>query len=89
MRYAAEFGIITSKGLCKIEPLLARIASVPEEKVPTLAKDMFAVFAGEFEQVQAELGKVERLLKEWYKSNERVDGWSKSMALVQSALRLR
>jgi transposase len=68
--YAAEFGIITSKGLCKIEPLLARIASVPEEKVPTLAKDMFAVFAGEFEQVQAELGKVERLLKEWYKSNE-------------------
>ncbi len=39
--YAAEFGLIAAKGLDKIEPLLARIAT--EATLPVLAKELFAV----------------------------------------------
>jgi len=68
--YAAEFGLTASKGLCNIAPLLARVAKAPEENVPHLAKQMFAVLAGEFVRVRVQVTRLEALLKEWHKSNE-------------------
>lgn len=43
--HAAEFGIIAARGLDKIEPLLARIAT--EDAVPEMARRMFAELAAE------------------------------------------
>src|SRR6187399_1558449 len=39
--YAAEFGLTAAKGMCKIEPLLARIAA--DETLPELARELFAL----------------------------------------------
>ena len=35
--YAAEFGLVAPKGLCKVEPLLARIAG--DQTLPAVARD--------------------------------------------------
>src|ERR1700674_3157486 len=39
--YAAEFGLITAKGLVKVEPLLAQIAQ--DGSLPVLAREMFTL----------------------------------------------
>ena len=41
--YAAEFGLTAARGMCKIEPLLDRIAT--DETVPALARELFAAHA--------------------------------------------
>ena len=51
--YAAEFALTAAKGICKIEPLLARIAA--DETLPELARELFALHGGEYRQVQARL----------------------------------
>jgi transposase len=66
--YAAEFGLIASKGLDKIEPLLARIAA--DAELPELAKELFATHAEEYARLKAKLKKIEAKLMAWHKCNE-------------------
>jgi transposase len=66
--YAAEFGLIAARGLDKIEPLLARIASDPT--LPALARELFAAQAKEYAQLQARLREVEAKLVAWHRTNE-------------------
>jgi transposase len=66
--YAAEFGVTAARGLDKIEPLLARIASEPE--VPTQAKALFAALGEEFVALKPKLRKLEADLRSWYRHNE-------------------
>jgi transposase len=66
--YAAEFGLVTAKGLDKIEPLLARIAGDPT--VPELAKELFASHGAEFAQLKAQLRAIEARLTAWHRANE-------------------
>jgi transposase len=65
--YAAEFGLITAKGLDKIEPLLARIAQ--DESLPELAREMFAVYGREYARLQVELKAIEVRLLAWHRAN--------------------
>jgi transposase len=65
--YAAEFGLIGAKGVEKIEPLLERIAM--DEAVPVLARDLFAMHAKEYAQLQEELEEVEARLMAWHRQN--------------------
>jgi transposase len=67
--YAAEFGLIAAKGLGKIEPLLARIAS--DETLPVLARELFAAHAQEYAQLQAQLHTIEARLMAWHRADER------------------
>jgi transposase len=67
--HATEFGLIAAKGLDKIEPLLARIGA--EETVPALARELFALQAKEYGQLQARLKVVEAKLMAWHRQNER------------------
>jgi len=66
--YAAEFGLVTAKGLDKIEPLLARIESDPT--VPGLAKELFAAQAKEYAQLKMRIREIEAKLKAWLRQNE-------------------
>jgi transposase len=66
--YAAEFGLVAAKGLDKIEPLLARIAT--DQTVPELARELFAELGGEYAQLNARIGKLETRLLAWHRSNE-------------------
>lgn len=43
--FAAEFGMTAATGMCRIEPLLERIAS--DETVPELARELFALHSQE------------------------------------------
>lgn len=65
--YAAEFGLITAKGLDKIEPLLERIAQ--DDSVPELAREMFAMQGRAYARLQAELKAVEAKLLAWHRAN--------------------
>ena len=66
--YAAEFGVTAAKGLDKIEPLLARIATEPG--VPTQAKALFATLGQEFAALTPKLRKLEADLRAWHRQNE-------------------
>ena len=50
--HAAEFGLVAAKGLCRIEPLLMRIA---DEELPDAARDMFASLGRQWEGLAAEI----------------------------------
>jgi transposase len=66
--YAAEFGLITAKGLDKIEPLLADIAQ--DESLPPLAREMFVVYGREYARLQVELKAVDARLMAWHRGND-------------------
>lgn len=66
--FAAEFGITAATGMCRIEPLLERIAG--DETVPELARELFALNGKEYAQLQLEIGRVESKLMEWHRSDE-------------------
>src|SRR3954462_7113873 len=65
--YAAEFGLITAKGLVKVEPLLAQIAR--DESLPALAREMFALQGRDYARLEVELKAVEARLMAWHRAN--------------------
>lgn len=65
--YAAEFGLTTAKGLDKIEPLLARIAQ--DNRVPELARELFAFQGTDYARLQIELKAIEARLMAWHRAN--------------------
>jgi transposase len=65
--HAAEFGLITAKGLDKIEPLLERIAQ--DEGVPELAREMFDTQGRAYAQLQVQLKAIEVKLLAWHRAN--------------------
>ena len=66
--FAAEFGVTTAKGMCRVGPLLERIAA--DEAVPDLARELFALQAREYAQLEREIEVVELKLMEWHRSDE-------------------
>jgi transposase len=76
--YAAEFGLIASKGLDKIEPLLGRIAQ--DESLPPLARELFAVKGREYATLQDELKVIEVKLMAWH----RADAMGRRLAQIPS-----
>ena len=66
--YATEFGVTAATGLAHLGPLLERIQS--EAGLPDLAKELFALQAAEYEQLQLRIDDVETKLKAWHRTNE-------------------
>ena len=66
--YAAEFGLVSSRGLDKIEPLLARIAA--DDDLPALAKEMFADLGEDYALLQKRLEIIEKKLRLWHRNDE-------------------
>jgi transposase len=83
--YAAEFGLTAAKGVCKIEPLLERIAA--DETLPELARDLFALHGAEYAQLQARLEEVDAKLMAWHRADECSRRLARIPAWVRSALR--
>jgi transposase len=74
--YAAEFGLTAAKGMCRIAPLLERIAV--DEALPAMARELFALHAKEYGQLQAQLGEIEAKLMAWH----RADACSRRLAQI-------
>lgn len=66
--YAAEFELTDAKGICKIEPLLERIAA--DQTLPELTRELFALHGGEYAQLQARLEEVDAKLMAWHRADE-------------------
>jgi transposase len=66
--YAAEFGLVAAKGICRVEPLLERIRT--DETLSALARELFEMQATEYAQLQAQLEAVEDRLMAWHRANE-------------------
>jgi len=65
--YAAEFGVVAAKGLCKIEPLLARIAG--DQTLPALARDLFVELGAAYAKLQARFAVIDAELLAWHRAN--------------------
>lgn len=65
--HAAEFGLVTPKGLTHLEPLLARIEA--DDALPQLARDMFAMLAGQYRHASAQLREIEARLLEQHRAS--------------------
>jgi transposase len=74
--YATEFGLTAAKGLCRIELLLKCVAG--DETLPALARELFALYAKEYAQLQAQLEKIEASLMAWH----RADACSQRLAQI-------
>ena len=66
--YAVELGLTAAKGMRHIAPLLERVAT--DEALPEMARDLFALHAHEYAQLQAEIEKVESRLMAWHRADE-------------------
>ena len=66
--YAAEFGLVAAKGICRIEPLLERIKA--DDTLPALARELFVIHETEYAQLQAQLEEVEDKLMAWHRADE-------------------
>lgn len=66
--FAAEFGVTAATGMCRIEPLLERIAA--DEAIPKLARELFALHGREYSQLLMEIERVEAQVMEWHRNDE-------------------
>ena len=66
--YAAEFGLTAAKGKAHLDPLLERTQA--NESLPVLARELFAVQAKEYVQLQAQIDEVDARLMSWHRADE-------------------
>lgn len=66
--FAAEFGITAATGMCRIEPLLERIAA--DNVIPELARELFALHGKEYSQLLMEIERVDARVMEWHRNDE-------------------
>jgi transposase len=66
--YAAEFGLIAAKGMAHLLPLLERIEA--DGCLPALARELFAIQAKEYVQLQAQIDEVDAKLTAWHRADE-------------------
>jgi len=83
--YAAEFGLITAKGLDKIEPLLAQIAQ--DKTAPAMARELFALQGKDYARLQIELKAIEAKLMAWHAPTPPAGVWRRFRGSDQSAPR--
>jgi transposase len=66
--FAAEFGLSAAKGRAHLIPLLERIRA--DEGLPALAKELFALQAEEYKQLQTQIDEVDGKLAAWHRDDE-------------------
>ena len=66
--HAAEFGLTAAKGMAHVAPLLARIAA--DETLPALARELFALQAGELARLEDEIATVDARQAEMHRADE-------------------
>jgi len=67
--YAAEFGLTAAKGMAHLVPLLERIQT--DESLPALARELFAIQAKEYEQLQSQIDEVDAQLMAQHRADDR------------------
>ena len=66
--YAVEFGLAAAKGMAHLVPLFERIQAI--EGLPALARELFAIQAEEYAQLEAQIAEVDARLMAWHRADE-------------------
>lgn len=66
--FAMEFGVVAAKGVCRIEPLLERIAA--DQSLPELARELFAMHGQEYRDLLAETQTIDKKLMKLHRADE-------------------
>ena len=66
--HAAEFGLTAAKGMAHLVPRLDRIQA--DESLPALARELFALQAKEYMQMQAQIKEIDGKLTAWHRADE-------------------
>lgn len=66
--YGAEFGITAATGMCRVVPLLERIAA--DKTIPELARELFALQGKEYAQLDREIERIDEKLMAWHRNDE-------------------
>lgn len=66
--HAAEFGLISPKGLCRIDELLGKVEQ--NEQVPELAREMFEMLAGQYHHAETQIKEIDARLMALHRGNE-------------------
>ena len=66
--HAAEFGLTAAKGMAHLVPLLDRIEA--DESLPALARELFAIQAKEYTQLQTQIDEIGTKLMAWHRADE-------------------
>src|SRR5690348_3894456 len=66
--HAAEFGLVSAKGLYRIEELLAKVEQ--SQEMPELARQLFKMLAGQYRHAEAQLREIEATLMAQHRGNE-------------------
>jgi transposase len=66
----AEFGIVVGQRMRNIERLLELLDKASDARLPTLARGMLAVLAGQLRDVAARVQEVEKELLAWHQANQ-------------------
>ncbi|TAA49958.1 IS110 family transposase [Shinella sp. JR1-6] len=66
--FAMEFGVVAARGMCRIEPLLERIAT--DQSLPELARELFVMHGDEYRDLLAEIKAVEEKLTALHRCDE-------------------
>ncbi len=66
--HAAEFGLTAAKGMAHLVPLLDRIEA--DESLPALARELFAIQAREYTQLQTQIDEIGTKLMAWHRADE-------------------
>jgi transposase len=67
--HASEFGLVAPTGLAHLEPLLAQIKE--DQALPELARDLFAMLAGQYRHVSAQIAEIEARLMAFHRASPR------------------
>ena len=66
--HAAEFGLTAAKGMAHLVPLLDRIEA--DESLPALARELFAIQAKEYTQLQTQIDEIDTKFMAWHRADE-------------------
>jgi transposase len=67
--HLAEFGVIAPLGLRNVSGLIAIVRDEGDGRLPDLARQVLGVLAGQIEQVEAAVARLEKQLMAWHRSN--------------------
>lgn len=66
--FAMEFGVVAAKGMCRIEPLLERLAA--DRSLPELAHELFAMHGEEHRELLRKIEAVDEKLMKLHRADE-------------------
>jgi transposase len=67
--HLAEFGVIAPRGLRNVSGLIAIVRDESDGRLPDLARQVLGVLAGQIEQVEAAVSRLEKQLIAWHQSS--------------------